>query len=144
MKKTVLLIALCALAVVFQSPAVWAGGETGMERTGASVSMLSAENIIDQSVTNMQGEELGSIQDLAIDTGSGKVAFAIVETEGKMVAVPLQAFSMPAEHAFLMLDMEKDKLASAPSIDAERLSESADRQWETEVFRFYGVEPYWQ
>lgn len=93
-----------------------------------------ASKIIGMEVRNMQNERVGKVKDLAIDTRSGRVAYAVVAAGagffggGKNVAVPLDALTAQPGGKHFVIDADKDRLASAagfaddawPSIDDAR------------------------
>jgi sporulation protein YlmC with PRC-barrel domain len=79
-----------------------------------------ASKLIGMKVKNKQDEELGKISDLVVDFQSGKIAYAVLTSGstlgfgGKMVAVPIQAFTLlPGEKA-LIVDLKKQQLSQAP------------------------------
>jgi len=91
-------------------------------------------------VKNMQGEDLGTLNDFVIDT-DGHVGFAILSHADKLVAVPFDAITYDQSEKRLSLNMSKERIESAPAFDKSTdLSRSA---WTDEIFRYYGVQPYW-
>ena len=90
-----------------------------------------ASKIIGMEVRNLQNERVGKVKDLAIDTHTGRVAYAVLSAGGgffgggKNVAVPLDALTPQPGQKHFVIDAEKDRLASAagfaddawPSID---------------------------
>jgi sporulation protein YlmC with PRC-barrel domain len=91
-------------------------------------------------VKNMQGEDLGTLDDFVIDT-DGRVGFAILSHADKLVAVPFDAITYDQSEKRLSLNMSKERIESAPAFDKSTdLSRSA---WTDEIFRYYGVQPYW-
>jgi len=98
------------------------------------------------TVKNHEGEYLGRMQDFVIDS-SGRIVFAIVSKPGFLgirgpaVAIPFEALSLPSEGNSFVLDMSREKFASAPLFDkASGLDNSA---WAANVYKYYGVQPYW-
>lgn len=111
--------------------------------------VLSASTITGDRVVYSAGEELGKIEDLMIDLEYGNVAYAVLSFGGflglgdKLFAIPWQSLSLlPEEHAFL-LDVKKEVLEDAPGFDKNDWPQMTDRDWGTEVHRYYGYEPYW-
>ena len=91
-------------------------------------------------VKNMQGEDLGTLDDFVIDT-DGRVGFAILSHADKFVAIPFDAITYDQSEKRLSLNMSKERIDSAPAFDKSTdLSRSA---WTDEIFRYYGVQPYW-
>jgi sporulation protein YlmC with PRC-barrel domain len=96
-------------------------------------------------VKNPQGEVLGRIQDVVIDS-QGHVPFAVINhggylgMGGKLVAVPFGALSFDAMGKHLVLNATKEKLDSAPVFKTSNL---ADQKWAEDTYRFFGQQPYW-
>ena len=96
-------------------------------------------------VKNPQGEELGRIQDIVIDS-QGHVPFAVLYyggylgMGGKLVAVPFMALSFDAMGKHLVLNAAKEKLDSVPAF---KMSDLADQKWAEGAYRFFGQQPYW-
>ena len=79
-----------------------------------------ASKLIGMQVKNKQDEDLGKIKDLVIDFQSGKIAYAVMSSGGtlgfggKMVAVPIEAFTLQPGAKALVVDLQKQQLAQAP------------------------------
>ncbi len=96
--------------------------------------------LVGADLKNPQGQDLGKITDLVVDSHD-RVTFGILSVEGgKAVAVPFSAFRYDTKQNHLVLDVGKEKLASAPAFKREEI---ADRKAAEEVYRFYGLQPYW-
>lgn len=90
------------------------------------------------------GKCLGEVKDVLLDIDEGRVAYAVLSLGGpKLVPVPWRALTLkPAENA-VVLDMDRVKLANAPSFDEEKWPDMLDRSWGTRVHGYYGVPEYW-
>jgi len=79
-----------------------------------------ASKLIGMKVKNKQDEDLGKISDLVVDFQSGKIAYAVLNSGstlgfgGKMVAVPIQAFTLQPGERALIVDLKKQQLSQAP------------------------------
>lgn len=116
----------------------------------SSTPILSASTITGDKVVNREGEDLGDIKDLMIDTESGRVAYAVLEFGGvlglgsKLFAVPLSAMQVDPENHRFIFDQDKEVLKNAPGFDKDDWPDFSDRAWGSEVHSHYGVPPYWQ
>jgi hypothetical protein len=94
-------------------------------------------------VINPEGEAIGTIEG-ALQDPLGKVAFVVVkldeENGRKDIVVPLTAFSAGGEKGAVVLDIDKDMLASAPEFDASKLE---DPTYAGNLYKFYGETPPW-
>jgi sporulation protein YlmC with PRC-barrel domain len=99
-------------------------------------------SLIGTTVKNQQGEILGKIRDLVIDFSSEKVAYVVLDSGAgllsapKLHAVPLRAFQPDAEGTSLILNADKEKLASAAGFDKNN--------WPAMTTAAWGAEPFWK
>jgi hypothetical protein len=101
---------------------------------------FALSDIKGSNVKNMQGEELGTLDDFVIDT-DGRVGFAILSYGDKLVAVPFDAITYDQSEKQLFVNMSKERIESAPEFDKKTdLSRST---WSDDIYRYYGVQPYW-
>jgi sporulation protein YlmC with PRC-barrel domain len=106
-----------------------------------------ASDIIGMTVKNNQDEKLGKVEDLAVDVQSGRVVQAIISTGGflgigdTLSAVPPGALHHDVGQKVLHLDVDKEKLKSAPRFDMANWTSSMDSNRLAEVYRYYGEEP---
>lgn len=89
---------------------------------------VKSADLIDREVVNLQGESLGSVQEIAIDVESGRIVQVILSTGGFLevgataTAVPPGALVLDTQSASLMLDSGKQHLLGAPPFDASKWS----------------------
>jgi sporulation protein YlmC with PRC-barrel domain len=107
--------------------------------------VLSARTIIGDDVRNLQGEDIGEIEELMVNLADGCIAYAVLSFGGilglgdKLFAVPWKALRMrPEEHAFVM-DIRKEKLENAPGFDKDNWPNMSDIEWAERVNSFYGI-----
>ena len=115
------------------------------ERQGKAPT-LSATSIIGTGVRNKQGDNLGDIKDLMIDTTKGHISYAVVSFGGflgmgdKLFAVPLEAFQVDTEDEKFILDVTKDKLENAPGFDKDNWPTTATNDFVRDVYTHYGYQ----
>ena len=88
---------------------------------------LPTSEIKGTHVKNLQGEDLGDIEDVLVDPETGQVRFAVLEVGGFLglgstkVAVPWSAFQLTKEgtKAKWVLDADKERLKNAPKVEGE-------------------------
>jgi sporulation protein YlmC with PRC-barrel domain len=112
--------------------------------------MVRATKAIGMDVEDAEGKNLGDVDDLVIDDGSGRVVYAVLSFGGflgmgdKLFAIPWHALKPSAKDTNkLMLDVPKDKLKNAPGFDKKSWPNMADQRWGLDVHKFYGEKPYW-
>jgi sporulation protein YlmC with PRC-barrel domain len=112
--------------------------------------VLSTAAVIGDSVVNRTGEKLGKIEEIMLDLEKGRVAYAVLSFGGfmgmgeKLFAVPFEALKLDATREHFTLDVDQNKLKNAPGFDKNHPPQASDRTWGAEVYKFYGIKPYWQ
>ena len=110
---------------------------------------LSASSLIGDKVVNAQGENIGNLKDIMVDTGSGKIAYGVLDFGGvagmgnSLFAVPWASFKIDTENKNMLLNVDKDKLKNAEGFDQNDWPDTANREWGQKVHDHYGVAPYW-
>ena len=81
-----------------------------------------ASSFMRMEVRNLENEKLGSIQDIVFDPEQGRIGYVVLSTGGflgiadKHVAVPLNSLEAKPGENFLVLNMSKEQLQSAPGL----------------------------
>lgn len=160
MKKITVSIATMLAALMLTAPLYAAGeykGTSGASKTEQSGDMKatsgkqsqsmsqaeSADKLIGMKVVSRDGENLGEIQDLKIDTRNGRVNYVTVQKGGVMgiggeegIPVPLEAFQFTNDNAKLTVD--KTKLDNVP-----KQSNMSDQEFQRDLQSHYGISPTW-
>lgn len=78
--------------------------------------ILSASTLKGTPVVNPQGENLGEIKEIMLDTRSAQIAYVVLSFGGflglgdKLFAFPWEVFRLDADEDHLVLDVAKEKL----------------------------------
>jgi hyperosmotically inducible protein len=110
-------------------------------------SAAKASDVIGMTVKNLQGEKLGTVEDLALDVESGRIVQVILSTGGfigvgdRLSAVPPGALHHDVTNNVLHLDANKEKLKSAPEFKTEKWAEHGNAEHLSAVYTYYGQEP---
>lgn len=111
--------------------------------------ILSSSSIEGTSVVNRDGQDIGSIKDLMINTNRGSISYAVLSFGGfmgindKYFAIPFEAFTVDTENERLVLNIDKDKLENAPGFDKDNWPTNANHDYLTKTYQYYGYEPNW-
>jgi sporulation protein YlmC with PRC-barrel domain len=111
--------------------------------------LLRLERTFDRPVQTPDGEQLGTVADLAIDTQRGQVAFVMLSfgewfgMGGRLAAVPFEAFSLSPQRDALISGVTKDQLEQARTFRRGEEPDITSRQWAKEVGEQFGYRPYW-
>lgn len=105
--------------------------------------VLSSSSLTGDTIVNLEGEKLGTVEDLMIDTADGNVMYAVLSRGGvmgvgnKLFAVPWQLLSVDTENERLVLDVEEDVLDSSPGFDHDNWPKFADSGWQSDLRAHY-------
>ena len=111
-------------------------------------SLVGATDIKGTNVKNLQGQDLGQIEDVLIDPDTGQVRFVILEVGGFLglgstrVAVPLSAFQITKEgnKAKWMLDADKEKLKNAPKVEGKNYQRLYTKTEAEPIFVYWKID----
>ena len=115
----------------------------GTKRARSSYTVVVKKSILGAKIVNAQGEDLGEIEDLVIDTRDNRVAYAIVSFGGflgmadKHFAIPWKAISFDARDKVAILNIDKDRLTNAPGFDKDKWPDMTDTMWHRLVQNHY-------
>lgn len=110
-----------------------------------SAQFLSASTLHGDDVKNMEGEAIGDLKDIMIDTHSGKVAYGVLAFGGvlgmgeKLFAVPWNAITIDGKNEQLLLNVSKDQLKNAPGFDKDNWPNFADPAFTKKVSDYYSA-----
>jgi sporulation protein YlmC with PRC-barrel domain len=115
---------------------------------GQTSSYIETSKIVGTRVQTSQGEEVGEIRDVVLDSTNGCVAYTVVATGGtgaqatggpKAVVVPWAVYSISPGARVYQVRVEREKIYSAPVFEASRIQEYSSQQWIDQVYSHYGV-----
>ncbi len=107
-----------------EHPATKQGTAQARER-GMPLYFRTASDVLGSSIQNSSGDEIGSIEDLIVDRGSGRIEFAIVKTGdffglgGKEVAIDYDRFRFSSESDGFELPATEEQLKSYEEFDED-------------------------
>lgn len=108
--------------------------------------VLSASSLEGDKVKNAQGEDLGNVKDIMINTERGQVQYYVLSFGGilgmgdKLFAIPPQSIAVDTQEECLILNVDKDKLENAPGFDKDNWPNMAEEAFRDEIYAHYGYE----
>lgn len=111
---------------------------------------VKATGIIGTDVVNSKGENLGSIKEIVIAPGSGKVAYVVVSFGGffglgeKLFAIPFSSFVYSPTHEQYVIDVSKEQLEASNGFEDDNWPTMNDEKWNRDLYQHYGQRPYWE
>jgi hypothetical protein len=118
----------------------------GKTSAGPGPALMGADTLIGDSVVNGADDDLGDIKEIMIDMQSGHVAYAVLAFGGflgmgeKLFAVPWQALHLDTANHRFVLNIEKERLKTAPGFDKDAWPDMGDMTWAKQIHSFYGTD----
>lgn len=111
--------------------------------------VLSSSTLNGDKIVSPEGEDLGTLKDIMIDTSYSEVAYAVMSRGGivgmgeKLFAVPWGLLTVDGENKRLVLDADPEVLDNSPGFDSDNWPQFSDVEWGAGIHEHYGVDPYW-
>lgn len=124
------------------------GGDTG-NSLGPGPELMAASTLEGNDVLNLEGEKLGSIQDIMLDVPKGKIAYAVLSRGGvlgmgdKLFAIPWSALTLDTARKCFTLNVDSQRLKDAEGFDKDKWPTMADFTWASEIHDYYDQPTYW-
>ncbi|HEY8034341.1 MAG TPA: PRC-barrel domain-containing protein [Methylobacter sp.] len=113
------------------------------DEQGPGPRLMGADTLIGNDVYNQNNEDLGDIKEIMLDMTNGQVSYAVLSFGGflgmgeKLFAVPWDALKLDTEHKRFVLNVDKDRLESAPGFDKDHWPDMADQAWIDKINAYY-------
>jgi sporulation protein YlmC with PRC-barrel domain len=111
----------------------------------APVRRLTATSIIGDKVENLQGEDLGKIDNLMINIETGNIEYAVLEfgsflgMGGKLFAIPYRQLYLNSDKECFVLDRSKDAFKNMPGFDKNHWPDTNDHTYYDDVDVYWGA-----
>lgn len=118
------------------------------DNRGPGPQLMGADTLIGNDVSNHLDEDLGDIKEIMLDMSTGKVAYAVLSFGSflglgeKLFAVPWDALTLDTVNKRFVLNVEKERLKSAPGFDKDDWPDMADSNWANDIHAYYGTRPH--
>lgn len=112
--------------------------------------VMTASEITGTKVRNLEGEDVGHIEELVLEKDAGTVRYAVLSFGGflgigdRLFAVPWSSLQYSAAEEKFILDVHKERLKDAPGFDKDHWPNFSDSKYGTQLHDYYGVPPWWQ
>jgi sporulation protein YlmC with PRC-barrel domain len=109
--------------------------------------LYKMRSVIGHTVENQHGKELGHIEEVVIDAGTGDIAYAVLAfgeflgVGGKLFALPWYALQQPGKGNTFRLEMTEEQLKKAPGFDKDQWPDMEERHWQNAIHAYYGRPP---
>ena len=106
---------------------------------------MSAATLNGDDVKNAQGESLGHVKDIMLDTENNRVAYYVLSFGGlfgvgdKLFAIPPEAMKLNTKDRCFILNIDKDLLKKTEGFDKDKWPNMADPAFRRDLYRHYGI-----
>lgn len=103
---------------------------------------LAASKVRGYKVVNYDNEDLGTVEDLMLDTTTGRLGYAVLSFLGvaggeKLLPIPIKALTVDADGQRFMLNADRNTLNYAPAFDRDDLPAAAYPRWKAGIDNYY-------
>jgi sporulation protein YlmC with PRC-barrel domain len=111
----------------------------------APVRRLTASSIIGDKIENLQGEDLGKIDNLMINIETGQIEYAVLEfgsflgMGGKLFAIPYPQLYLNSDKECFILDREREAFKNMPGFDKNHWPDTNDHSYYDDVDVYWGA-----
>ena len=126
-------------------------GQSESPHRATSSSYIETSKLVGKKVRSLEGEDIGVIKDLVIDSSNGCMAYTVLSTGGegtgvvsgggKLVAVPWALYSPRSDLTVFTVNVDREKIYNSPTFDYPRMDEYARPDYMDNVYSYYGVSP---
>ncbi len=101
------------------------------------------DQLMGTDVTNDQGQKLGKVEDIVLDSRDRTINYVVVSYDGslgmgnKLFAVPWSAIKMDAQKKHFVVNVSTDRIKSAPSFDKSHWPNMSDPGWKQQETSFF-------
>lgn len=119
--------------------------EKNIEITASqTVSNIKAAGFLTSSqVRNKRDQKLGALKELMVDTVTGKIIYAVISYGGflgmgeRLFAIPWNAMSFDNTQKRFMLDLDIERLKTAPAFNSDSWPDMNDAHWTSKIDKYY-------
>lgn len=107
--------------------------------------LMSASSLNGDDVKNAQGENLGHVKDIMLDTENNRVVYYVLSFGGvlgmgdKLFAIPPEAMKLNTDDKCFILNIDKDRLDKAEGFDKDQWPNMADPTFRSNLYQHYGI-----
>ncbi len=107
--------------------------------------ILSAASLIGEPVVNLEGEDLGKVEEIMLELEHGTVAYAVLSFGGhfgfgdKLFAIPWDALLVDQGQKRVLLKVSREQLEQADGFDKHEWPDMADATFRDRTRATYGL-----
>lgn len=107
--------------------------------------LISASSLNGNDVKNAQGENLGTVKDIMLDTEGDRVVYYVLSFGGlfglgdTLFAIPPEVMQLNTSEDCFILNIEKERLERAKGFNKDEWPNMADPTFRSNLYQQYGI-----
>lgn len=120
-----------------------------LEEKEKQSSVIGSDRVEGTAIYSSDGDKIGSVDKLLIEKQGGRVTDAIVSVGGflgigdEKHSLPWSKLDYDTELGGYHLDVTEEQLKNAPRFNAGEETQPYDREYQSQVYSYWAVSPYW-
>lgn len=120
-----------------------------LEEKTRNHSVIGSDRVEGTAVYGKDGDKIGTVQRIMIDKLSGQArdvevsVGAFLGLGGELHSLPWEKLEYDTDLGGYRLDVTEEQLRNAPSYGESDRDRQYDREYQTEVYSYWVVTPYW-
>lgn len=112
-------------------------------------SVIGSDRVDGTTVYGADNEKIGKVDKLLIDKRGGNVTDVIISAGGflgigdEKHSIPWSKLDYDTERGGYRIDVTKEQLMDAPRFGSDEPDRAYDRNYQTSVYEYWTVTPYW-
>ncbi len=110
---------------------------------------IASSRVEGTNVYGRDGDKMGSVQDLLIEKRGGQVTDAVISVGGflgmgsERHSLPWSKLNYDTDLGGYRLDVTEDQIKNAPRFGEDEMDRAHDREYQSQVYNYWEVTPYW-
>jgi sporulation protein YlmC with PRC-barrel domain len=118
---------------------------TAKKPSGKGDLIVSVSALKGDSVVDLEGVKLGTLEEIMIDMTTGRMSYAVLAGKGdRLYAIPWETFSLDTENKRLVSNIERSDFEKATGFDRNNWPDMSDRDWGSRIHHLYRCIPHWE
>jgi sporulation protein YlmC with PRC-barrel domain len=120
-----------------------------MDEKTKDSTLIGSDRVEGTAVYGRDGDKIGTVQRVLLEKRSGQARDVEISVGsflgmgGELHSLPWQKFDYDTDLGGYKLNVTEDELRDAPTYKEADRDSAYDREYQTEVYRYWTVSPYW-
>ena len=112
-------------------------------------SVIASDRVDGTAVYGLDQEKIGKVDKVLIDKSGGNVTDVVISAGGflgigdEKHSIPWSKLDYDTERGGYRIDVTKEQLMDAPRFGSDEPDRAYDRNYQTSVYEYWTVPPYW-